>query len=107
MVGAIFDEKERENPGRIYGLPKESVFQGVDEEVEALLAAQGHGHKPETSAGAAINGAASSSSTASSTTVTTNGTHTGLAARNHYLHANGNGNLKGKERARSDAMDIG
>lgn len=116
-VGAIFDQKEVENPGRIYGLPKESVFKGVEEEVNALLAAQGQG--VEESAGgssASINGATASSSSStisssSTATVTTNGVRNGLGVRNHYPHASpnvsSNGNFKGKERARSDAMDIG
>ncbi|KAF9546894.1 hypothetical protein CPC08DRAFT_699869 [Agrocybe pediades] len=66
-VGVIFEQKERENPGRIYGLPKESVYKGVEEEVNGILRNGGKGH-----AG-------------------------GLS----------NGSLKGKEKARGDAMDIG
>ncbi|KAJ8508168.1 hypothetical protein ONZ45_g9528 [Pleurotus djamor] len=37
QVGAIFEEKEREEPGRIWGVPKESLFKGIDEEVQAML----------------------------------------------------------------------
>ncbi|TFK45537.1 hypothetical protein OE88DRAFT_1669134 [Heliocybe sulcata] len=32
-VGAVFDEKERESPGRIYGLPKRSLFARLDEDI--------------------------------------------------------------------------
>ncbi|THV06914.1 hypothetical protein K435DRAFT_929444 [Dendrothele bispora CBS 962.96] len=37
-VGGIFDEKEAENPGLILGYPKESVFEGIEEEVKEILA---------------------------------------------------------------------
>ncbi|VDB84513.1 unnamed protein product [Peniophora sp. CBMAI 1063] len=37
-VGSVFEEKEAEQPGRIYGLPEKSVFEGIEEEVQALLA---------------------------------------------------------------------
>ena len=33
----MFEEKEREHPGRIWGFPPESIYQGVDEEVRAEL----------------------------------------------------------------------
>lgn len=36
-VGAVFEQKERENPGRIWGLPKESVYKGIEEDVKRLL----------------------------------------------------------------------
>ncbi|KAG5641148.1 hypothetical protein DXG03_005887 [Asterophora parasitica] len=36
-VGAVFEEKQREQPGRIWGFPQESVYQGVDEEVRGIL----------------------------------------------------------------------
>ena len=36
-VGAVFEQKERESPGRIYGLPKTSIYQGIDEEVSEQL----------------------------------------------------------------------
>ncbi|KZT18820.1 hypothetical protein NEOLEDRAFT_1142858 [Neolentinus lepideus HHB14362 ss-1] len=32
-VGTVFDEKERESPGRIYGLPKRSLYEGLDEDI--------------------------------------------------------------------------
>ncbi|KAI0062017.1 hypothetical protein BV25DRAFT_685672 [Artomyces pyxidatus] len=37
-VGAVFDEKEQEQPGRIWGFPQRSVYEGIEEEVAALLA---------------------------------------------------------------------
>lgn len=37
-VGAIFDQKEQECPGRIYGLPQTSIYEGIDEEVQQELA---------------------------------------------------------------------
>lgn len=39
-VGGVFDEKQRENPGRIWGLPKQSVYEGIDEEVRLMLSVQ-------------------------------------------------------------------
>ncbi len=36
-VGSVFEQKEKENPGRIWGLPKESVYKGIEEEVQRLL----------------------------------------------------------------------
>ncbi|KZV72476.1 hypothetical protein PENSPDRAFT_649751 [Peniophora sp. CONT] len=37
-VGAIFEEKEADQPERIYGLPERSVYEGIEEEVASLLA---------------------------------------------------------------------
>ncbi|RDB19189.1 Chromatin-remodeling complexes subunit ngg1 [Hypsizygus marmoreus] len=42
-VGAVFDAKQRENPGRIWGFPQESVFNGIDEEVREMLGTQNTG----------------------------------------------------------------
>lgn len=36
-VGGVFDTKQRESPGRIWGLPPNDVFEGVDEEVRVAL----------------------------------------------------------------------
>lgn len=36
-IGAIFEEKQQENPGRIWGLPNTSVFDGIDDEVRQDL----------------------------------------------------------------------
>lgn len=43
-VGSIFEQKEKENPGRIWGLPKESVYGGIEEEIQRLLANPGPLH---------------------------------------------------------------
>ncbi|KAH0830167.1 histone acetyltransferases subunit 3-domain-containing protein [Lanmaoa asiatica] len=34
MVGGVFDEKERTCPGRIWGLPKKSIYEGLEEAVK-------------------------------------------------------------------------
>ena len=36
-VGGVFDTKQTESPGRIWGLPPKSVFEGIDEEVRIAL----------------------------------------------------------------------
>lgn len=36
-VGSIFEQKERESPGRIWGLPKSSLYEGIEEEVKQEL----------------------------------------------------------------------
>lgn len=36
-VGGVFETKQTENPGRIWGLPPKSVFEGIDEEVRNTL----------------------------------------------------------------------
>lgn len=33
-VGGVFDEKERASPGRIWGLPKKSIYEGLEEAVK-------------------------------------------------------------------------
>ena len=92
-VGAVFDAKEREIPGRLYGLPKRSVFEGIEEEVQAMLAAPLNDANDFNSS---INGTMASSSA--------NGrNHQSGSSKISYGGVNG----KGKERARSDAMDIG
>jgi transcriptional adapter 3 len=85
-VGAVFEEKQRLNPGRIWGFPKESIYKGIEEEVrEKLLHA----------------------SMVSSVGTTTNGneggTGTVAAASDTAIRINGNG----KHKARGDEMDIG
>jgi transcriptional adapter 3 len=37
-VGSVFDEKERECPGRIWGLPRHSIYEGLEEAVRRDLA---------------------------------------------------------------------
>jgi transcriptional adapter 3 len=36
-VGGFFDTMEQEQPGRIYGLPERSIYEGLDAEVDALM----------------------------------------------------------------------
>jgi transcriptional adapter 3 len=36
-VGGVFETKQKENPGRIWGVPPKSVFEGIDEEVRIAL----------------------------------------------------------------------
>lgn len=90
-VGAVFDAKEREMPGRLYGLPKRSVFEGIEEEVRAVLAA------PLNDFNSSVNGTMASSPV--------NGGRN--QSSSSKINNSGGGNGKGKERARSDAMDIG
>ncbi|PBK64589.1 hypothetical protein ARMSODRAFT_962122 [Armillaria solidipes] len=37
-VGKVFEKKQEESPGRIWGVPKTSIYEGVEEEVQAALA---------------------------------------------------------------------
>ncbi|KAI0628785.1 histone acetyltransferases subunit 3-domain-containing protein [Trametes polyzona] len=37
-IGGVFEEKERESPGRIWGFPQESVYAGIEDEVRENLA---------------------------------------------------------------------
>ena len=96
-VGAVFDAKEREIPGRLYGLPKRSVFEGIEEEVRAMLAA------------APLIDVNDCNSSVNGTMVSSSGNQGGsskINSNNSYGGVNLS-NGKGKERARSDAMDIG
>jgi len=95
-VGAVFDAKEREIPGRLYGLPKRSVFEGIEEEVQAMLAAPSIDVNDFNSS---INGTMASSSD----NARSHQSGSSKINSNNYGGVNG----KGKERARSDAMDIG
>jgi transcriptional adapter 3 len=36
-VGVVFEQKEQESPGRIWGLPKESVYKGIEPDIQRLL----------------------------------------------------------------------
>lgn len=40
LVGGFLEEKQKEAPGRCWGVPKESVFQGIDEEVKEMLSSE-------------------------------------------------------------------
>ncbi|RPD59303.1 hypothetical protein L226DRAFT_536321 [Lentinus tigrinus ALCF2SS1-7] len=93
IVGGVFEEKERESPGRIWGFPQESVFQGVDEEVRAQLERLGPARSTVASgSGVRVNGIGRAQ---------TNGRVNGVDART----STSNGS-KGKARA-SDEMDLG
>ena len=37
QVGAIFEEKDAEQPGRIHGIPQESVFADMEDEIAAFM----------------------------------------------------------------------
>lgn len=37
IIGGSFVEKQREFPGRVYGLPKNSVYEGIEDEVQEEL----------------------------------------------------------------------
>ncbi|EKM56075.1 uncharacterized protein PHACADRAFT_196124 [Phanerochaete carnosa HHB-10118-sp] len=60
-IGAVFEEKERKNPGRIWGLSHSSIYEGVEEEVQQELERLGPpprpGQRPQVNgAGPRING---------------------------------------------------
>lgn len=38
-VGSVFEEKQRESPGRIWGLPKSSVYEGLEDDAQEFLRA--------------------------------------------------------------------
>jgi transcriptional adapter 3 len=40
-IGGMFDALEREQPGRVYGLPERSIYEGLDADVDALLGRTG------------------------------------------------------------------
>ncbi|KAF6758581.1 histone acetyltransferases subunit 3-domain-containing protein [Ephemerocybe angulata] len=85
QVGSVFDDLQRQNPGRIWGFPSESIYQGVEEDVREKLL-----QEPLITAPARGSGHATSS-----------------------RMVNGNGNprhVEGKGKGRAlpdDAMDIG
>lgn len=83
-VGSVFDELQEQKPGRIWGFPTESVYQGVDEEVGETLRETMSTGTPRPSRFLNNGGGGSSSRM--------NGVHI---------------DEKGKGRASDDAMDIG
>ncbi|EAU81851.2 hypothetical protein CC1G_06062 [Coprinopsis cinerea okayama7 len=89
QVGSVFEEKERASPGRIYGLPKESVFKGIEEEVRMKLRL-GDG------------GVGGMGSLGGGSGMGSSGSGGGDARIANGMH----GDPKGKRRA-DDAMDIG
>ncbi|KAI0373189.1 hypothetical protein BV20DRAFT_795923 [Pilatotrama ljubarskyi] len=38
VIGGVFEEKEREHPGRIWGFPQESIYAGIEDEIQENLA---------------------------------------------------------------------
>ncbi|KIJ92068.1 hypothetical protein K443DRAFT_685481 [Laccaria amethystina LaAM-08-1] len=84
-VGAVFEEKQRLNPGRIWGFPKESIYKGIEEEVREKLL-----HASMVSSVGTTNG-------------NEGGTGAVAAAPDTAIRINGNG----KHKARGDEMDIG
>ena len=90
VVGGVFEKKERECPGRIWGYPKESVFRGVEEEVRAELERGAAPAPPAAAAAPTANGVGHAH---------TNGRANGVAPRTSF-------GAKGKGRA-GDEMDLG
>jgi transcriptional adapter 3 len=54
-VGDVFDAMEREQPGRIYGLPERSVYEGLEADVATLLDRTGEGDDAGAGAGTGMN----------------------------------------------------
>lgn len=94
VVGSVFEEKQRMQPGRIWGFPKESVFKDVEEEVRKALSMEGVNFPA--GYGAKQGGDGGSSSTSSGSVAGTGSKPNGVSM---------NGLLKGKARASLDAMD--
>lgn len=82
-IGGVFEEKEREQPGRIWGLPKASVYADTEEDVQREMA-----HLPSASYARSQHDAVRAS--------------TNVGAR-----TSSSGSGKGKQRASGDYMDIG
>ena len=36
-IGGVFESMEQEQPGRIYGLPERSIYEGLDADIDALM----------------------------------------------------------------------
>lgn len=36
-IGGVFETMEQEQPGRIYGLPERSIYEGLDADIDALM----------------------------------------------------------------------
>ena len=83
-IGGVFEEKEREQPGRIWGYPKTSVYADMEEDVQREMAHLGTAplqpRSQHNEARASVNGDARTGS---------------------------GGSGKGKQRASGDYMDIG
>lgn len=69
-VGAVFEEKQREQPGRIWGFPESSLFKGIEDEVRAEVGSIRWGAGPPAAGGtaSAAGGSTGSGSTSGSST---------------------------------------
>ncbi|OCH88235.1 hypothetical protein OBBRIDRAFT_758549 [Obba rivulosa] len=85
IIGGIFEEKERQNPGRIWGVPKTSVYEGIDEEVRQQLSRVMPPEAAASNPHAGVNGVSASAS----------GSRPDSRA------------VKGKARAQGDDMELG
>ncbi|KAK7438446.1 Transcriptional regulator [Stygiomarasmius scandens] len=81
-VGGFFEEREGENPGLIIGFPKESVYEGIEEEIREIMKGLPVVPFLEETRGAQGQG-------------------------QHQGMVNGTSGGKGKEKERGDEMDIG
>jgi transcriptional adapter 3 len=100
-VGTIFDEKERESPGKIYGLPQESIYKGVEEEVDEIVKQVWAKEERPPNNSVFTRGPGMSGLSASGLNGVKGSTTNALKS-----HVNG-GSMKGKEKIRGDAMDVG
>ncbi|KAG7086383.1 hypothetical protein E1B28_002340 [Marasmius oreades] len=94
-VGGVFEAMEKETPGRIWGIPQRSIYEGLEAEVEEILKermgllANMNGSNDGPAVNGHVNGAAKMDGIV----------ETGVAKRSHL-------SSKGKERQRVDEMDI-
>ncbi|KAF9265930.1 hypothetical protein L218DRAFT_956900 [Marasmius fiardii PR-910] len=98
-VGGVFDAMEKETPGRIWGIPQRSLYEGLEAEVEEILKERmgilanmngcGNGGGQPVVNGH-VNGVAKMDGVV----------ETGVARRSHF-------GSKGKEKQRVDEMEIG
>lgn len=83
-IGGVFEEKEREQPGRIWGFPKTSVYADMEEDVQREMSRLG------------------------TSTPQARSPHNEARASANSDARTGSGGLgKGKQRASGDYMDIG
>ncbi|KIK52091.1 hypothetical protein GYMLUDRAFT_233775 [Collybiopsis luxurians FD-317 M1] len=119
------DSRERPRRGRLIGFPKESIFKGIEEEVDKIMrqwerseaererADMQNQMKPATMTVTTTTSAANTNlnSTPTPTTTTSNSNVTTLSAGSGLkIHLNGNVQStygKGKGKARDDQMDVG
>ena len=97
VIGGVFDEKDRIQPGRIVGFPAESIYEGIEEEVRTELER--------------ISSKVASAAATTRPTVTINGHSHGHGHGRSHSRANGvdlrtTTGSKGKGRT-GDEMDLG